>query len=287
MKKFFANTRPGKEITYGDTTFELPILYSLDDFFLLYFTADATKVKAIMPSDNLYPVILPTGRAIIGIAAYNYVQTTVGTYGEVPVAIPAVYGEKLSPVKGILPVLMESLYPGFGVLVMHLPVTKILARDAGRGEWGYTKFIADMHFDITPEYMECRMHEEDQHILDIRVARRGFYLRDTKPLITFSVKDNNLIKTVIPHKGVKRMSLNTRGSFLKLGDHPMAQSVKDLGISSKPFMAAYYAERAAILPEGKVIEENVSPFEGYIGKNRDAKHTVHYAGQLKCEVPKV
>ncbi len=279
MDNFFSNTRPGKEVTYDKATFELPILYLRDDFFGLYFTANAKKVREIMPSDKLYPVIMPNGRAVIGIAAYNYIDTTVGSYGEVPVVIPAVYGEKPIPFTGLLIALMESRYPGFGVLVQHLPVTKILARDAGRGEWGYTKFVADMHFNITPEYMECQMHEEEQHILDIRVARKGIYVKDTKPLITFSVKDNKLIKTLIPHKGMKRISLNTKGSFVNFGSHPMAQSVIDLEISSKPFMAIYYSERSAILPSGEVIEDNVRPLDGYFGKDREAKHTVEYTGQ--------
>lgn len=37
------------------------------------------------------------------------------------------------------------------------------------------------------------MHEEDQHILDIRVVRKGFYVKDTKPLVTSSVKEHKPI----------------------------------------------------------------------------------------------
>ena len=274
MDTFFANTRPGKEVTYGEITFELPILYFRYDFFGLYFTANAEKVSAIMPSNRLYPVTMPNGKAIIAVGAFNYIDTTIGTYGEVPVVIPVIYGKKQFPFQGIISALMESRYPGFGLLVQHLPVTNTMARDAGRKEWGYTKFVADMHFNITPEYMECQMKEEDQHILDIRVARKGFLMKDTKPIVTFSVKNTKLLKTIIPQKGIKRASLSTKGSFLNLGDHPMARSVKDLEISSKPFLAVYYPERAVILPPGEVIEDSVLPFEGYIGKDREANHTV-------------
>ncbi|RLB77210.1 MAG: hypothetical protein DRH06_04275, partial [Deltaproteobacteria bacterium] len=35
--------------------FELPILYFRDDLFLLFYTADYNKVKALMPSDKLHP----------------------------------------------------------------------------------------------------------------------------------------------------------------------------------------------------------------------------------------
>ena len=108
---------------------------------------------------------------------------------------------------------MESNYPGFGVLVYHLPVTKAEARDAGRGEWGYPKFIADMRFKINTDYLECSMREKETHILDLRVARNGICLQDKKPLITFSVKENKLIKTIVPQKGIRRIALNPKNSL--------------------------------------------------------------------------
>ncbi len=270
MTAFFSNTRPGKSVTYNDATFELPILYFRDDFFGLYFTADFKKVKAIMPSDNLHPVILPNGRAIIGIAGYNYRDTTIGPYGEIPVGIPVVFNKKMSRLSSLRSLVKESNYPGFGVLVQHLPVTKVSARDAGRGEWGYTKFVADMKFRITPEYFQCSMHEKEAHILDLHMPKQGFKLMDTKPLTSYSVKDQQLIKTVVKQQGVKRMALNPKGAYLKLGSHPVSESIKALDISEKPFMSFYYIERSGVLPSGEVVEKEVRPFDGYQGEDREA-----------------
>ena len=230
MKSFFSNSNasPGKEVIFNEQAIELPILYYRDDFFALYFTADMEKVIKILPSTNLHPVMMPNGRAIVGVGAFNYMETTIGSYGEVPIVIPVVYGKKTSPYTGLIPALMESWFPGFGLLVMHLPVTSILARDGGRQGWGYTKFIADMHFVINSNHLECQMHEEDRHILDLRVLRKwskGMLIREKRPIITYSVMDNNLIKTIIPQKGIKRVAIHTKGSFLKLGDHPIAESV--------------------------------------------------------------
>lgn len=277
MKSFFKNTRPGTNVTHGEANFDLPILYLRDDFFGLYFTADPVNIRAIMPSKNLHPVLLPNGRAIVVIAAYNYTDTSIGSYGEIPVAIPVVHGKAVTATSGFIPALLESSYPGFGALVMHLPVTKVLARDAGRGEWGYTKFTADMKFRITPEYLRCDMSENGEKILDIQVKRKGFWMKENKPLTTYSVKNNELIKTVIPQKGVKRISVMPgKDSFVSFGRHPVAQSIKSLGISEKPFMSVYYSERSAILPSGNVIEKNIDPFEGYIGQSNDAVHTWQY-----------
>jgi hypothetical protein len=276
MERFFDQSGEKSTVTHGTATFELPIFYQRDDVFTLYCTANLKKIKAAMPSDNLYPVALPGGRAIIVFAAFNYLKTTIGSYGELAVAVPAVYGKKITVLNSVLPALMESSYPGFGLVVLHLPVTKVVARDAGRGEWGYTKFLANMNFSFNPEYLECNLLEKSEHILDIRVARKGFFLRDNRPLTTYSVKNKTLIKTVIPQTATKRISLFPGKSFVKFGKHPVAESIKELGVSTKPIMSVYYPERAGILPAGSVVEEGVRPMNGHIGEVYDAVHNIDY-----------
>jgi len=64
------------------------------------------------------------------------------------------------------------------------------------------------------------------------------------------------------------------GSFLKIGDHPVAESIRHLGISPRLFMSVYYPERAAILPSGTVLEEGVIPLDGHIGKIYNAPHRI-------------
>jgi hypothetical protein len=277
MSAFFASARPGTETTVGSETVELPILYFRDDAFGLFFTADAAKVRAALPSDRLYPVQLPGGRALVAIFAFNYIDTSIGPYGELAVAALAVHGRR--PPIGFVPALLEAGYPGFGMVVLHLPVTGTLARDGGRQLWGYTKFVADMDFTITPEFHQCRLGEEGTHILTLRVARGGFVRRDAKPMVTFSVLDGKLIRTTIPHRGVYRTTLGSTGSRLELGDHEMADSIRGLGLSTKPLMTRYYVERGAILPAGEVAEEAVRPLEGYYGTDREGEMTVAYTEQ--------
>ncbi len=281
MTSFFSDTRPGNTVTYGSATFELPILYFKDDFFGLYFSADYRKVKAIMPSDNLHPLMLPNGRAVVAVAAYNYTDTSIGPYGEIPVGIPVTFNTKKKRLTSLMPLLKESNYPGFGILVMHLPVTKAEARDAGRGEWGYTKFIADMTFRLTPEHYQCTMNEKERLILDLHVPRQGFKQRDRKPLTSYSVKDGNLVKTVIKNQGNRWVSLKPRGAYIKFGDHPVANSILALGIANRPFMGFYYTERSGVLPSGEVIETGVRPFDGYMGEDREALYEIfHTDGDL-------
>lgn len=277
MTPFFPAPNVRKTVTCGKQSFDLPVLYFRDDAFALFFTADPDRVASVMPSHRLQPVRLSARKAMVGIAAFNYIDTTIGPYGEVAVVLPAVYNASPPPV--LIPALLESRYPDFGMLVMHLPVTNTLARDAGRQEWGYTNFVADMHFTITPEFMECRLSEKDQHILTLRVARRGIAMRDKKPLVTFSVKEGNLLKTTIPQRCTTRSAIKPKDVFLQLGEHPVSETIHALGLSEKPFASRYYLERSGILPAGRIIERGVRPLEGYTNKKRKGKHTVVYTAE--------
>ena len=264
MRPFFDGTRPGRVVSWGTAEFELPLLYFRDDSFGALFSADLGKLRGVMPSDQLHPIPLyRRGRGLLVIVAYDYLETSVGSYGEVAVVIPAVYGRRPPP---LLPALLEATWPGFGGVILHLPVTGRLARDGGRGQWGYTKFLAAMRFQNTPELHECRLEEGGEHILTLRVVKRGFALPDRRPIVTYSVKDRALIRTTIPQSALVRTALGAGGSSLVLGDtHPVAMSIRALGTDPRPLMTRYYAERSAILPEGEVIERGVRPLDGYLG----------------------
>ena len=274
MSAFFASARPGKIVTHGTAEFELPALYFRDDAFALFYTVNPQRVKEVLPSDKLHPVLLPGKKALAGIAAFNYIDTSIGPYGEVGIIVPVVYGPKPPPM--LLPAILESRYPGFGALVLHLPVTNALARDAGRGEWGYTKFIADMHFSITPEFLRCSLREGNRHILIMQVGRAGLVLRDKKPLVTYSVLNGNLIKTTIPQTGSYRQAIVPQDAHVEWGNHQVADSFRRLQPSVRPLFSRYYLERHAILPAGKIIEKKVRPLEGYLGQNQEGLHRTDY-----------
>jgi hypothetical protein len=274
MTDFFSQSRPGRQVTHGEARFTLPILYHRDDCFAAFFSCDGEAARAAMPSERLHPVRLPGGRAIVAVAAFNYLDTSIGPYGEVGVVVPAVYGRHPAP--PLLPGLFEARWPGFGTVVLHLPVTRQVARDAGRGQWGYTKFVADMDFRITPERLRCRLRDGQQPILTLRVPRGGLTLPDGKPLVTYSVRDGALLRTTVAQRGTARSALRPRGASLELGDHPLADTLRELDAAPRPFLTRYYVERAGILPAGEVVEQGVRPLEGWPGDDREGELTVSY-----------
>lgn len=278
MGAFFDGTRPGRIVSSSAGQFELPALYFREDSFQALFTADLQKLQAAMPSDRLHPIAAGRGRGYLGVAALDYLETSVEPYGEVAIVVPVVHGRRPPPVLPVLFELFNSTWPGLGLLVLHLPVTHRLARDAGREVWGYAKFLADMQFQNTPELHECRLDEGGQHILTLRIAKRGLARTERRPLVTYSVKDRALVRTTIQQQAVARAALGAGDSSLVLGEtHPVAQSMRALDLDPRPVLTRYFLERAAILSEGEVVEHGVRPLDGYIGADRPGElRSVHF-----------
>ncbi|MEJ2556037.1 MAG: acetoacetate decarboxylase family protein [Anaerolineae bacterium] len=272
---FFHWTGPiRKGVNVGSAQVDLPIMYYRDDSFMGIFSAAYEPVQALLPSQELYPVTLPSGRATLAIFAFNYMETSIGPYGEVGIAIPCTYGRQGPP---LLPLVLEGRYPDWGGFVLHLPVTSRIARDGGRVIYGYTKFVADMDFQKRPAYQSVRLAEGDAHILTLTVRQQGLSLKDNRPLITYSVRDGELIKTTVPSRAVYQLGLAPGSGTLELGDHEIADQLRSLDISTTAVITKNYLTRYGILPEGQRVGRADRPHSGHIGEDREyGRLTVNY-----------
>lgn len=261
---FFERIEPGETgIDVGPARVNLPIPYYRDDCFMGIFSASYPAVRALLPSADLHPVVLPNGRAIVAVIAFNYLETGVGSYGEIGIALPCTYGRLALP---LLPLALESRYPGWGGFVLHLPVTTLLARQAGRLIWGYPKFIADMAFTKLPAYQSVRMEEGGGHILSLTVRQKGLTLRDNRPLVTYTARGDDLLRTSVPTRAVYQLGFGASAGKLELGSHWISDQLRQLEISSAPLVTKNYLSRSSLLPVGEVIAHLDHPYIGYLGK---------------------
>jgi hypothetical protein len=263
-----------KGVDIGSAVVDLPIMYYRDDSFMGMFPAAYEPVRTLLPSRDLYPVTLPDGRATVGIFAFNYLETGIGPYGEIGVAIPCTHGHQAP---ALVPLLLESRYPGWGGFVLHLPVTSLVARDGGRVAFGYAKFVADMAFQKRPAYQSVYMSEGGAHILTLTVQQRGLTLKDNRPLVTYSVRGGQLLRTTIPSRAVYQMGLTPGSATLELGDHEIAHQLRGLDISATAAFTKNYLTRSGILPAGEPVGAADRPHGGYAGQDREyGQLTVDY-----------
>lgn len=258
-------------VDIGVTSIDLPIRYWRTDCFMGVFTADQDAVRALLPSDRLRPVRLPRGRAAVAVVGYNYLETSVGPYGEIGISPLCTIDRDAPPVLG----LASGYLHGFGGFVAHLPVTSIIACEAGRRIWGYPKFVADMAFESFPERQSVTLRESGEEILQLEVRRSGRVALERAPLTTFTVKDDRLIRTTVPTRAYVATGL--RGGELALGTHSVARGLADLDLGTTPLVTRTYLTHTAILPAGEDLGPSDRPYSGYLGADREfGEHTVRY-----------
>lgn len=279
-------TRPGRRRAFLDWTgpstpavelgvaeIALPIRYWRTDCFMALFTADLGAVVDLLPSSRLHPVRVTRTKAVVAVGVFNYLETSVGPYGEIAVSPLCTLDREAPPV---LP-LATGYLRGLSAFVAHLPVTTRIAREAGRQVWGYPKFVADMDFDLRPEAQRVEMFEDGQEILSLDVRRRGRVALESAPLTTYTAHGDRLIRTRIAMRGHVATAIGSSNGELLLGDHPVGREIAALGIGTGPLLTRTYLSHSAILPVGADLGPVDRIHRGHLGSDVESgRHTVRY-----------
>lgn len=270
---------PTPEVAVRGRAFRLPIHYHDTDLFQSVHTASYEAVAAELPGD-LRPARWIDGRAMLAVLCFRYRDVTVVTtdgstgrfdpYGEIAVNAVVTRG----PAARLMPLLGRQMR-GF---VLHLPVTTREAHDAGRQLWGFPKFVADMDFAEEGQVRGVELSENGRHILTVTVRPGGPVLADHRPLIAYTTLGGQLLETVVPAAGHVRFRPGREGGRLDLGEHPVADHLRRLGISAEPVAVFSYLDHRSVLPAGVPIGP-ARDYTGYSGDEREfGRFTVSYPG---------
>lgn len=224
----------------------LPIRYRDAESMMAFFPLPTRHVRGLLRSPRMRPVEVVPGYSVVAFAAFEYRDTDIGPYNEFGICFPILYKNPLSI--PLLPVLFEKSYPRLGFYIQHLPVTTEIACRAGREFYGYPKFVADIHFEMTEEERICHLREGGKHILSLAVNRpEGKLRQEERRLVTYSILGERELKTVLQTK-MRIEHRRIRGATLTLGEHAIARDLKRFEISTKILESRYADEMEAVLP---------------------------------------
>ncbi|MGY1637987.1 acetoacetate decarboxylase family protein [Geodermatophilus sp. SYSU D00742] len=251
----------------GGRSLTLPLRYPRNACFAAVHPASYRAVAAALPGDALRPVRWADGRALLSVAAFRYpvVLTSdspegrLAPYGEVAVAVVVTRG----PAPPLLPLARRRL----ALFVLHLPVTTAEARDAGAALWGFPKFVADMDFTEERPVRRVTVAEGGTTVLELAVRGRGPALPDRRPAVMYTTLDGELLETVVPMAGRMRVGAGRHAGALRLGDHPVADSLRALDVSPRPLAVFDFLEHRSLLPAGRPVGR-APAYTGYRGGER-------------------
>ncbi len=246
---FFRGIEP-KEVPTRSGTVELPIRCAAATCAAGFFSAPAAGIKALLPSPDLVPVEMRPGRAVVAFAAFACHDTSIGPCRKFGIAVPVSHRPKRRP--GPVAALRMLSTLSFEAWVWKLPVTSEAALEAGIDVWGWPGFSADIDFRDGPDSASCRLAAEGRHVLTLTVRKKKPAIRTYLDFNAYTVKDGNLLYT--PVRGVSAgmaRSVLPRSAALELGDHPLADEIGRLGLSSRAAASLYVPDLRAVLPQAE------------------------------------
>ncbi len=215
------------EVPWGESSIHVPVFYYDSMSLNVYFLASREKLKSLMPSARMHPLRVTPWHGILSIATMQFRDCDLGPYNEASVAIPFTLDTPSPLFTGIL-------RKGQGVpdvYIHSLPVTTEIARDAGVDLAGYPKFLARIEFEEQDDWITCRLAEGDRLILTLAGRRLTPRQAPRSRVNYFTVRGERLLRSeAISSERLVATSRDSSHARLKLGDHPIAQELMQLGM---------------------------------------------------------
>ena len=146
----------------------------------------------------------------------------------------------------LLPFSFPGLFKSFGSYTYMMPVTTQESVDFGVEIWGYPKNVSEVEFEDLGDTRQCVLRSDDQLVLSLEV--RKLAEGKTRPIVvnSYTVKDGQLLKTRAEIRGAYGLTNFKGGASFTLGDHPIAEELRSLGIKHKA-VSCTYASRAQLI----------------------------------------
>ena len=202
------------------------------------FLVDAEAARRLLPGDEIELAELLPGRALCSIACIDYKDNDLGDYDEVSVAF---FVRPRGASRGIpyLGTLLDMAGGRLGTYIWRLPVNQPFTCEAGCGIWGFPKTVETITWEPRGERMACRWESEGRHVLTLSVARGGGRTLPDREMTTYTRIEG------VPHltpfvSGASGVGLRLGGGAeLELGDHPLAEELRQLGLPRRPLMSVW------------------------------------------------
>jgi hypothetical protein len=192
------------------------------------FLVPARAVKRLLPPE-LTPLQAIPGRAVCTIVGVDYRDGDLGAYREVGICF------LLRPPGSRLDILAmaRNRAPAY---IHRLPVTTSFSCEAGRRIWGFPKDVMDIDLEDTGGTRTVSLRDNGLLVLRLTApcrGRRSFAGADIEALGNWGGR----LRTTPSHLAGDGVKAGFRAGRLELGDHPIADELRGLGLPKRPLVA--------------------------------------------------
>jgi len=201
------------------------------------------------------------GRAMMALAVCRYDDTDLDSYHEVAVSFVVRTHDAPAPVSA--PVRAREFASGaIGVYIHRLPVDQEFTCVAGRDIWGFPKWVTSIDIDEpsttsprTGTGTTVRLVDGGTHVLSLTIAAGGRLRLPPRAPPTYSFADGVLRRTTWTTSATGTTG-RFGGATLTLGDHPVADELRSLGLPRRALFSSSAAQMTASFGGAEVVRRS-------------------------------
>jgi hypothetical protein len=222
-------------------------------------------VQYLVPAAAAQRIVDPTGlevtgpvpgRALVALAVCRYDDTDLDPYHEVAVSF-VVRPHDAPPLASAAQRTREFFSGAIGAYIHRLPVDQEFTCAAGRGIWGFPKWVTTIDIDepsrsTTGTGTTVRLVDGGTHVLTLTVAAGGRLHLPAQAPPSYSFADGILRRTewTTASQGTAG---RVGGASLVLGDHPMADELASLGLPRRALFSSSAAQMQASFGPAEIV----------------------------------
>ena len=206
------------------------------------FLVPSRAANALIGESGFEVAQVAPGRAVFSLSCVHYRESDCGSYREISMAF---FVKKHGSASGIpyLGTWLDITRDRAVTHVWKLPVTSRLANDAGILMWGLPKTIEEIEFEISGERATFELCMEGRKVLDYSVRALGNRSQPRGTSAVYSIYEGAPHVTHLSHE-YRDMAVRLGGDELCLGDHPLADQLRGLGLPRRPLISSWIGRLA-------------------------------------------
>jgi hypothetical protein len=225
---------------------KLPYFYYENTSLVAIFLASSSKIEHLLPHPDMKPIEFIPRRCIVAFAAFEYRKTDFEPYNEVSISFLISFGQRQIPVFTVAKMLLSRTTSSY---VWQLPVSTEHARAGGVDLFGYPKFLADIIFEKSDDWVTCTLAEGGQNILQLRGRRLPTKRGKLLHYITYAVENGSpLAADVLVNPVEYAEAYGGREVELELGSgHHVSNVLEQVDLGKQALVYQYSPINEAIL----------------------------------------
>jgi len=222
-----------------------------------YLVSAAAAQRIVSPTGLEVTGPVP-GKALMALAVCRYDDTDLDPYHEV--AVSFVVRPHDAPRHASASQRMREFASGaIGAYIHRLPVDQEFSCVAGRDIWGFPKWVTSIDIDEPPTGTAragtgtaVRLVDDGVHVLSLTIAAGGRLRLPSQAPPSYSYTDGTLRRTTWTTTA-EGTTGRPGGATLVLGDHPMADELRSLGLPKRALFSSSAAVMRASFDGARVV----------------------------------